>query len=286
MRRLLEAEHLLNYRYSGPVTSVVTRLMLFPPAQRGAQRVSRTWLKVAPLPQESPFERDRYRNLIRELRHPAIQQNLTLVIRLTVETRTQIGADGQVVPTGLPIDDDPHGSQDWDFLTETWLTSLSAALAYAADDFASVLPHKDDDALAFALGMNRRVFHAMRYQPGATNVSTTAAEAWEGAHGVCQDFAHILLVLLRRSGIPARYVSGFLPGEGAMHAWVEALLRVRGQPPAWYGLDPTHDRATDGRYITVAVGRDYRDIAPTSGTYFGTGGSLLTHHSRVVATDL
>jgi len=112
----------------------------------------------------------------------------------------------------------------------------------------------------------------MAYTPGVTSVYTTAAEAWADGHGVCQDFSHVLLSLLRTIGIPARYVSGYLhtedeaPGDtvvGESHAWVEYW------DGDWQALDPTNDRAVGSAHVIVARGRDYADVAPVKGIYAG-----------------
>jgi transglutaminase-like putative cysteine protease len=92
--------------------------------------------------------------------------------------------------------------------------------------------------------------------------------------GVCQDFAHILLALLRSLGIPCRYVSGHLLGEGAPHAWVEVLL-----PSGVVAYDPTHHRRTRLDYLTVAVGRDFSDVTMTSGVFTGAATGRL-HWSK------
>lgn len=110
------------------------------------------------------------------------------------------------------------------------------------------------------------------YTSGVTDVSTTAAQAWESGHGVCQDFTHATLSLLRAARIPARYVSGYLhteepaPGEtvtGESHAWVEYW---DGQ---WHAVDPTNDRAVGSAHVIVARGRDYADVPPLKGIYAG-----------------
>jgi transglutaminase-like putative cysteine protease len=119
----------------------------------------------------------------------------------------------------------------------------------------------------------------MRYGFGATQVSTTAAEALAVGEGVCQDYAHIMLALCRLCGLPARYVSGHLLGEGGSHAWVEVLLADPDTPSETvaHAFDPTHGCAAGPGYLTVAVGRDYADVAPTSGWYRSRfGGSLVT----------
>jgi transglutaminase-like putative cysteine protease len=112
----------------------------------------------------------------------------------------------------------------------------------------------------------------LTYTAGITDVSTTAAQAWESRHGVCQDFTHATLSLLRAARVPARYVSGYLhteepaPGEtvtGESHAWVEYW---DGQ---WQAVDPTNDRAVGSAHVIVARGRDYADVPPLKGIYAG-----------------
>ena len=119
----------------------------------------------------------------------------------------------------------------------------------------------------------------VRYVPGATTVSATAQEAWERGEGVCQDITHITLGLLRATGIPARYVSGYLyPSEdgevgltvaGQSHAWIEYFCGD------WTGMDPTNGVHETERHIIVGNGRDYDDVAPLKGVYQGPSASSL-----------
>jgi transglutaminase-like putative cysteine protease len=113
----------------------------------------------------------------------------------------------------------------------------------------------------------------LRHEKGTTDVSTTAAEALRIGTGVCQDYAHLALALVRAMGIPARYVSGYIfPSHeadvgmdvaGQSHAWVEAWTGD------WYALDPTHGIPVGERHVVVARGRDYDDVAPLRGIYHG-----------------
>jgi transglutaminase-like putative cysteine protease len=112
----------------------------------------------------------------------------------------------------------------------------------------------------------------LTYSSGVTDVSTTSAQAWASRHGVCQDFTHATLSLLRAARIPARYVSGYLhteepaPGQtvtGESHAWVEYW---DGQ---WQAVDPTNDRSVGSAHVIVARGRDYADVPPLKGIYAG-----------------
>jgi transglutaminase-like putative cysteine protease len=117
------------------------------------------------------------------------------------------------------------------------------------------------------------------YDPGSTGVHTTAVEAWDARSGVCQDFAHITLTLLRSAGVPARYVSGYLHPVvafpvgttvvGQSHAWVEAWVGE------WVAMDPTNGSPTGERHVRVANGRDYADVSPLRGVYSGAAGSSL-----------
>ncbi len=95
----------------------------------------------------------------------------------------------------------------------------------------------------------------------ATDVDTTAADALAGGMGVCQDQAHVMLAMCRSVGVRARYVSGHLIGQGGTHAWVEALV-PDGSGARAVAFDPCHGRRADRRYVTIATGRDYRDVAP------------------------
>lgn len=122
------------------------------------------------------------------------------------------------------------------------------------------------------------VYGHIHYTPGVTSVSTTAQEAWASAHGVCQDFSHASLSLLRALGIPARYVSGYLHVEeeaigetvvGESHAWIEIWNG------GWEAFDPTNDRRVASAHVKVAAGRDYQDVPPLKGLYAGGGSEAL-----------
>lgn len=119
----------------------------------------------------------------------------------------------------------------------------------------------------------------LTYQPGTTGVHTSAVEAWETRKGVCQDFVHLTLLLVREMGIPARYVSGYLLSRaeaevkqsvsGESHAWIEAWTG------GWWGYDPTNDIEIGNRHVWVAVGRDYSDVSPLKGIYSGGKAAAL-----------
>ncbi len=247
IERTLRVTHSLDYRYKQPVRDVTTRLRLLPPETRGAQRLRSASFHAAPLPAVSHRHTDDFGNPMLEVRHPKVWEHLTFVVVREGEAGAASPAAGPGRPAALPAGDGlpPGGRRRF---------PRPRAAHHARRRSRGGRPERPprpppDDPASLAFALCRRVYARMRYAPGVTTVHTAAAEAWAGGKGVCQDYTHVLLVLCRVAGLPARYVSGFLPGEGAMHAWVEVLLpAATGDNPlgapdhVWAALDPTHDR--------------------------------------------
>ena len=127
--------------------------------------------------------------------------------------------------------------------------------------------------LEVVLAFNKYVFVNFFYNPGVTMVDTPLDIVWKMKAGVCQDFSHVLIYMLRSANIPARYVSGYIcpnnngmRGDGATHAWVEVYLPNFG----WLGIDPTNNCVANEKHVRVAVGRDYKDVAPVVGEFKGS----------------
>ena len=118
-----------------------------------------------------------------------------------------------------------------------------------------------------------------QYQPCTTDVDTTAEDAFIQGYGVCQDYAHIYIALMHLAGIPARYVTGLIVGEGASHAWVEILWKDR-----WYGLDPTNDLVVKDDHIKIGIGRDAKDCMINRGIMHGN--CLQTQRIKVSVKDI
>ncbi len=164
-------------------------------------------------------------------------------------------------------------------LYPTAMTPIHAAItAYAAQSFT---PERAIIEAAFDLA--RRIRVEFKYNPDATDVSTPAIEAFNDRHGVCQDFAHIMIAGLRGIGLPAAYVSGFirtipppgkprLQGADATHAWVSLWCGDVG----WVGFDPTNALVVANDHIVLAIGRDYADVAPIGGVIIGPGKQTIT----------
>ena len=146
-------------------------------------------------------------------------------------------------------------------------------------ELAEVAAGRTGSPYEVVVGLGELVRERVAYVPGSTGVATSAVEAWQLGKGVCQDIAHVTLALLRRAGVPARYVSGYLHptveplvGEtvtGESHAWIEAWLG------GWWGFDPTNGIPAGERHVVVARGRDYTDVPPLKGVYAGGGSHSL-----------
>lgn len=157
-----------------------------------------------------------------------------------------------------------------EFLGFTDLADAELPVGVAADLVADLATAPNPRAAV--LGCVRAVRERIAYEPGITSVTTTASEAWTAGRGVCQDFTHATLAILRALGIPARYISGYLhteepsPGRtvvGESHAWVECW------DGGWTAVDPTNDRRVGAAHVLVARGRDYADVPPLSGVFAG-----------------
>lgn len=241
----------IRYAYSAPVTDLHQRLMTVPPAKYGSQRRRRWNLQVSGVDELiTGVTSDPFFNVVLEATIPRVDH----AVEFEVEVELSVE---QVLPTHF-------NAADNSYLGHTHLTTPDRAIA----ELTSAVQHSGVAALCTA------VHKSLDYEWGVTGVATTAAQALAGGRGVCQDYAHIMLAACRLAGLPARYVSGHLPGEGASHAWVEVMRPVgRNSQGSWIaeGWDPTHNRRIDSDYLVIAAGRDYADVAPMSGTFNGEG---------------
>ena len=172
----------------------------------------------------------------------------------------------------LPLGDVPYPMLD--FLAFGGPVRLTAALRAAHRDAA---PPPDAPLGAHVLALGRHLATRLEYQKDVTRFDSTTEDVLQLGAGVCQDFAHVMLGLLRLSGVPCRYVSGYLhveraPGEASQsHAWVEFWAPSHG----WISFDPTHARVVDERYVVVGHGRHYDDVPPNRGIYRGVAHETL-----------
>ena len=255
-----------RYDYPGPITELRQRLIVVPPDYHGYQRLATHKLRVSGCNLECERSYDSFGNVILDLTLAEVDGWVEFQTWAVVECEVPI--DGSENP-------DDIGS-DRRFGEPSRLTKPDAPLKAVAEQ----LKASGAGELELADLICSRVHDHFVYEWGVTTVETTAAEAWAGARGVCQDYAHCMVALCRLCGLPARYVSGHLLGDGGTHAWVEVLVQDPSGAELAVPFDPTHDRRAGPRYVTVAVGRDYGDVPPTSGTFQGPFPGELTTHKR------
>jgi transglutaminase-like putative cysteine protease len=180
--------------------------------------------------------------------------------------RLHVAVDAQVETLEGPLAA-PAPSPLFDYLYSqpTERSPFDSVIAQLGSEIPS-----DAGPLELAEAVMRLFADRFRYEVGHTDVAATALDLLETGRGVCQDFSHLMLSVLRMRGVLARYVSGYLaPHAGedtadASHAWVQVF-----DGSAWHGFDPANDCPQDGRYVVIGVGRDYDDVAPLRGTYQG-----------------
>ncbi len=260
-------EQSFRYEYDAPVQSLKQKLVIVPPPRHGNQHLRAHRLEVTGASVRRRVGRDAAGNVVAWLRADRVPQAIEFRLGAVLE---RVRDDG---PTMLAADA-LHSPR---LLRPTTLTAADERLRAMATETAG---NGDRDPEETAERICAAVFDAISYQYGITSVKTTAAEALAAGHGVCQDFAHVMLALCHLVQLPARYVSGHLVGQGGTHAWVEVVVPRAGQAEA-IAFDPCNGRRSDGRYVTVATGRDYSDVAPTSGSYVGKVRGHLTANRRV-----
>jgi transglutaminase-like putative cysteine protease len=250
MRLLIE--HETRYRYETPVKYFIQQLRLTPPTGF-AQHVLQ-WTINAPDKLDASI--DAYGNVMHTLVLTRPTEEIVLDVYGEIET-TQL-TQGQLNEGAgrLPLE---HF---------TCATPLTQAVEPVRELAQSVGPLDTPSTL---VQLAEAICGRVAYESGVTNVFSTAGEALELGHGVCQDHAHLMLACCRSRGLPARYVSGYLdPGEvphAASHAWVDVWLGAYG----WVSVDVTHARFASGSYCRIAIGRDYDTAAPVRGTRIGGG---------------
>ncbi|HWZ81837.1 MAG TPA: transglutaminase family protein [Terriglobales bacterium] len=214
------------------------------------------------------------------------------------ELRVQAVSLVEVPPVPPPVSDAAGDWADldallaaddhWEMLLPSQFAHPTAALESLAKDLNC---RRRGNPLELVTELNQSIYRFFAYVPNSTRVDSPIDEALRTRQGVCQDFAHIMISLLRPLHIPCRYVSGYLfhaeenhdrSLEGASHAWVEALLPRLG----WTAFDPTNNLIGGDRHIRVAVGRDYSDVPPTRGVYKGETQSELSVAVTVSSADL
>ena len=260
-----------RYDYDAPIEGLRQRLVIVPRSQHGDLRLQAHTLTVSGAESRRLVRRDPDGNSVVHVRAPAVPRSVEFRLEAVLE---RVRADG---PVRLPAE----ALRAPRLLAPTRLTGPDDAV----QRLAAAAVGRGGRPLTVAERICALVHDAIGYEHGVTSVATTAAAALRLGRGVCQDSAHVMLAACRSVGIPARYVSGHLLGQGGTHAWVEVVVARRGGPVA-VGFDPCNGRRTGDGHLTVAVGRDYADVAPTSGSYARGGAGRLSTVRSVGVTAI
>jgi transglutaminase-like putative cysteine protease len=262
-----------RYEYSEPIHDLNHRLVVIPPERFGDQVRLRHDLSVTGEGVHYTDRTDRFGNMVFDVFADRVSSAVEFVAEVSVERHA---AEPNRLPDGWLA--------DGYLLEPSPLTAADGRILRSAE----VLAGSSEWGLPLADSINDWVYQSLTYQYGVTGVRTTAAQALELGSGVCQDYAHLMLAVCRACGLPSRYVSGHLLGQGGTHAWVEVILPTRdgtGDAIAWT-FDPTHASRGGLGHVTIAVGGDYSDVAPTSGTYVSPARGRLISSKHVTLTDL
>ena len=265
--------HTTRYAYAETVSLSMHQVRLTPRAS-GTQAVRDTRLVIDPPASGSITREDYFGNVTTTFTLQAAHHHL----RVTAESLVSVAAPAH---PGL---DSPSLGDALARLRARETPDELAAVEYQVESplaprgklyagYAAPLLEPRRPLLEGVDALMRTIHREFRYDPVATTVSTPVSEVLEGRHGVCQDFAHLMIACLRSHGVPARYVSGYLVpkpgvvGAQASHAWVSVYCPDVG----WVDFDPTNDVRPAGGHITLGWGRDFEDVSPLKGVTVGGG---------------
>ncbi|MDX2112001.1 MAG: transglutaminase family protein [Verrucomicrobiota bacterium] len=265
--------HQTEYRYRQPASESVGELRICPQSDASQQVIERK-LEMVPRIELEPYS-DAFGNYVEFFSIPFRHNLLKVTASALIETR--------VIAHPLAPLEVPFAKAQGYFnakLVELYPFSTGSSLVPLGDLIKPLMQSTPDPEQTLAehcLQLNHWIFRSFTYTPGVTDVNTPVATIIAQRAGVCQDFAHLMLSILRTQGIPSRYVSGYIEatdptkpeqqliGAAASHAWVE----VAAPDGSWIGFDPTNNQVVGERHVKIAVGRDYADITPVRGTYKG-----------------
>jgi transglutaminase-like putative cysteine protease len=286
-------EHGTHYVYTAPV-SQSWQIARLTPRRLPWQRLVSHGLLIDPTPDECHETVDSFGNTVTHFGIHAAHRMLQVRMGCEVEVGERPALAAKDRPWERVRDAvrlQPQGDElaAARMCEPTKMVPLSeAARRYAAPSLA-----RGRDWLDALQELTHRIYTEFEFDPDATTVSTQVDEVLQQRRGVCQDFAHLLLACLRGHGLAARYVSGYLltdpppgmprlMGVDASHAWVSAYSPDHG----WVEFDPTNDQRADQRYITLAWGTDFADVAPLRGVILGGGAQDMDVSVSVIPLDL
>ena len=277
----------ISYDYDQPANAGRHMLRLQPANLAGEQHVVSANLIVEPQAEERSERTDFFGNSVVEIAYRAPHEKIVFDLRCRIDRHA---ADrGAIMSPPLQLlarDIEAYNALDPSSPHHFMGRSPRVRPTPEMDAYTAPLVNADMPAFAAMQAVAQALHRDMKFDPKATTVDTSPEEAFAGRHGVCQDFAHIMIACLRGIGVPAGYVSGFLrtippkgkerlAGADAMHAWVRGWC---GAQAGWVEFDPTNNLLVQNDHIVIARGRDYSDVAPVKGV-LRTSGSQTSEQS-------
>ena len=276
---IYDIRHVTTYAYESPVSFARCSLRLEPRTGDGQQLISHS-VEIRPKPAERTVRRDFFGTHTESVLIETAHRNLR------IDSKSRVSVSRHVLERDAPS---PSWEDIRDVAFEATSLGPSSPVGYV---FASSLVPVQAPVTAYAaasfppgcgivsgaVDLMHRIRTEFKYDPKATVISTPLAEVFEKRHGVCQDFAHVMIAGLRGLGLPAAYVSGYLrtyppPGQprlqgaDATHAWVSVWC---GEGIGWIGFDPTNDLLVGNDHIILAIARDFSDVSPVDGIIVGS----------------
>ena len=279
--------HLTKFVYSNEISESIMETRMHPRSDE-YQRCLAFQLSVSPRCRVFSY-RDHLSNHVHHFDIPSQHEQLVIVAESLVEMEESLPIPSFLAPDAwAELDSMVRDGDYWEFLFPSEFTEPTPHLLALADELEVA---RRDDPLMLLHELNERLYRWFDYVPRSTSADSPIDIALEQRTGVCQDFAHVMLALIRtRLKIPCRYVSGYLHHNTsnndrsvstATHAWIEALIPQLG----WVGFDPTNWLVAGDRHIRTAIGRDYSDVPPTHGIFRGRAATDLSVAVRVQPSE-
>lgn len=274
---LYSITHRTQLDYSQPISESVMEVRAMP---RTDERQVLRQFEIAVTPNaKASHHTDWLCNTVHQFSVLGVHEQVVVTSRSVVETRVSELSLSELI---APLDGLIRDHRSWDFLQLHGPVVDDPALPALCNRLGLDKVRRVGEAIDLVLQRTRDI---ITYRRGITTSNSTVCDVLRAGVGVCQDFAHLSLALLRRVGVPCRYVSGYLHKEGdselETHAWVEAFVPGVG----WIGIDPTHGSLVTEQYVTVAVGRSYADVPPNRGVYRGDAKETIDVSVQIQAQE-
>jgi transglutaminase-like putative cysteine protease len=279
--------HLTKFRYTTPVSESVMETRMHP-RNEANQRCLTFHLAVSPRCRAFSY-RDYLGNHVHHFDIPGQHSQLVIIAEALVDLQATLQIPASLTSAAWEeLDALVQDGDYWEMLLPSEFAKPTPSLLKLAGQLDV---RRRDDPLTVLRELNSELYSSFEYALKSTRVDSPIDDAIRTRQGVCQDFAHIMISLVRTLKIPCRYVSGYLhrrvedhdrSAEDATHAWVEALLPHLG----WVGFDPTNNLIAADRHVRTAIGRDYADVPPTKGIFRGKTASELSVAVRVTASEI